>query len=143
MTGGVMLWADSTQRSADGYLTSPTYNLQSDGYALTAEEIHLGGPSPDDWFGWYNRFEIRLDVESAGSDPVFVGVGPRSQVDVYLDGVPHAAAEGCGSLSPADRWVASYVSRQAVRWADRVAAGSPSRTSQARCGASGARRRSG
>jgi hypothetical protein len=101
LTGGGMLLAHGTQRGADGYLTSPTYTLESAGYAVTAEEIHLGGPSPDDWFGW-NRFEVRLDVESVGSDRVFVGVGPRSQVEAYLDGVPHAAVTRLGLLGSGD-----------------------------------------
>jgi hypothetical protein len=83
-TGAGMLWAHGTQRAANGYLTSPAYALISEGHAVTAEEIHLGGPSPDDWFGRADRLEIRLGVEAIGSGPVFVGVGPCAR-----PGLPH------------------------------------------------------
>lgn len=100
--GGGLLAAHATQRGADGYLTSPTYVAQTEGYALTAEEIHLGGPSPDDWVPWFPRFEVRLNAEAADGGAVFVGVAPRAAVDDYLQGVAHAEVTRLGVLGPED-----------------------------------------
>jgi hypothetical protein len=102
VAGGGMLWTDGTQRGPDGYLTSPTYTLHSAGHAVTAEEIHLGGPSPDDWFPWFSRFEVRFDVASTGGAPVFVGVGSHSEVDGYLRDVRHDEAVRLGLLGAGD-----------------------------------------
>lgn len=100
--GGGLLAAHATQRGADGYLTSPTYVVETEGYAVTAEEIHLGGPSPDDWVPWFPRFEARLNAEAADGGAVFVGVAPRAAVDDYLQGVAHAEVTRLGVLGPAD-----------------------------------------
>lgn len=93
--GGGLLWADSTYRGPDGYLTSPAFQLETGGYALTAEEIHLGTPSPGDWF-WFNRFEVRFDVEAATEAPVFIGVAPRAEAETYLRDVAHAEVARLG-----------------------------------------------
>jgi hypothetical protein len=96
--GGGLLWAQS-ERTDDGYLTSPTYKLETDGSALTAEEIHLGGPTPGDWVPWFARFEVRIDVEAVDGAPVFAGFAPRRDVDGYLDGVAHAEVARLGVRS--------------------------------------------
>jgi hypothetical protein len=96
--GGGILWADSTYRGTDGYLTSPPYQLQTDGYALTAQEIHLDTPTPGDWL-WFNRFEVRFDVASTTDAPVFIGVAPRADADTYLADVAHAEVARLGIRS--------------------------------------------
>jgi hypothetical protein len=94
--GAGIWWLHATQRSPDGYLTSPTYRLETDGYALTAEEIHLGAPTRDDWVPWSGRIDVRFDVEAADAGPVFVGVAPRIEVDRYLTDVAHAEVTRLG-----------------------------------------------
>ena len=96
VAGGGMLWAHS-QRASDGYLASPTWTFETDGAAVTAEEIDLGAPTRDDWL-WFRRFEVRIDVESTTADPVFVGIAPRADVDAYLDGVPHSEIARLGGF---------------------------------------------
>jgi hypothetical protein len=77
VTGGGMLWAHSTQRAADGYLTSPTYTLHSDGScahrrgdpprrAVPGRLVRLVQPVR----GPLRRRAVGLRA------PVFVGVGP-------------------------------------------------------------------
>jgi hypothetical protein len=88
--GGAMLWAHSTQRDAEGYVTSPRYQFQTEGYALTAEQIHLGAVPRGERVPGIGRFAVRLDVESSGARPVFVGVAREADVDVYLQGVAHS-----------------------------------------------------
>ena len=45
--GGVLLWADQSQRTGDGFLLSPTGDVATDGYALTSDRIDLGTDA--DW----------------------------------------------------------------------------------------------
>jgi hypothetical protein len=87
-TGAVALGAHATQRDADGYLTTPNFELASDGYALTAEELELV-TTPGDWTGWLDRLDLRLSVTSATDAEVFVGIGPEDEVDTYLATVAH------------------------------------------------------
>jgi hypothetical protein len=47
--GAGLLWANGTQRSSDGFFTSPTAELVTDDYAITSAEIDLGS-QPGDWF---------------------------------------------------------------------------------------------
>jgi hypothetical protein len=84
--GGGLLWGYGTQRTVDGFFTSPSAELSTDGYALTSPDVDLGS-RPGDWFPSGRLATVRLDAESSGSDPVFVGIGPEADVDGYLDGV--------------------------------------------------------
>jgi len=84
-----LFWANGTQRSTDGFFTSPTTELATDSYALTSTEIDLGS-QPGDWFPSGRLATIRLDATATDALPVFVGIGPDSEVDQYLSGVAHA-----------------------------------------------------
>jgi hypothetical protein len=87
--GGVMLWADAA-RDADGYITSPTYTLAVDSYAVTGERIDLGArPGPGEWVPWIGELGVRLEVAAETEKPVFVGIGPDHAVRRYLQGVHH------------------------------------------------------
>jgi hypothetical protein len=72
---------------ADGFLTSPAFDLQTDAYAITAEELELV-QAPGDWTPWGDRLDLRVTV-NASEQPVFVGIAPRADVAAYLDGVAH------------------------------------------------------
>lgn len=98
--GGGLLWGYGTQRSDDGYFTSPPAELTTDAYALTSTEIDLGS-RPGDWFPSGRLATVRLEVESQGSGPVFVGIGPDAQVDAFLDGTEYAEVTRVGT-DPAD-----------------------------------------
>ncbi len=83
--GGAMIWAFGTERDADGFFTSPDYPLATDGYALTSTDVDLA-TSPGEWFP-DGLVDVRFDVTAGGDAPVFVGIGPSSDVAGYLDGV--------------------------------------------------------
>ena len=85
--GGSLLFA-STHRGADGFVSSPDYELTADGYAITLGAADLP-TSPDDWVPWTGRIRSRVTVTGTAGD-VFVGVGPSADVAAYLDGVAHA-----------------------------------------------------
>src|SRR6476660_4495043 len=74
--GGLLLWADRTQRE-DGYLTTPTERFTTPTYALTRTrlEVDTDGASwvlNDNWFG-----KIRIRGESPGAKMLFIGIGPE------------------------------------------------------------------
>ena len=83
VSGAAVTWAHTTQRDADGFLTSPTFKLTSSSYALVSEDIDLAS-HPGDW--WPSGIaDVRFDLEAPAS--VFVGIGSTDDVNKYLSGV--------------------------------------------------------
>jgi len=87
--GGVMLWADQTQRT-DGLLTTPERQYHTATYALATDRIGL----PDVDLGWFGRDSVlgrvRVEVVTDDTSPRFVGIGRATDVARYLDGVSYA-----------------------------------------------------
>jgi len=84
--GGALIWAHTTQRDADGFLESPTYDLETAGYALTSGDIDLGA-RPGDWWPT-DLADVRFKAEAADSAAeVFIGIGPSDSVAGYLGSV--------------------------------------------------------
>jgi hypothetical protein len=83
--GGALLWAHTTQRDADGFLESPTYDLESAGYALTGSDIDIASRPGDWWPG--DLADVRFDATADDGASVFVGIGPSDAVDGYLGDV--------------------------------------------------------
>ena len=83
--GAALVWAHTTQRDADGFLESPTYDLESAGYALTSGDVDLASRPGDWWPG--DLADVRFEVAAADGSPVFVGIGPSDDVDGYLGDV--------------------------------------------------------
>ncbi len=83
--GAVLAWAYGTQRDAEGFLTSPTYELTTTNYALVSGDVDLAS-RPGDW--WPSGVAtIKLDIARTDGGPVFVGIGPATDVAGYLSGV--------------------------------------------------------
>jgi hypothetical protein len=80
----------------DGFLTSPAFDLETEAYAVTAEELELV-EAPGDWTPWGDRLDLRVTVSSSDR-PVFVGIAPRAEVTAYLDGVAHDELQRLGLL---------------------------------------------
>ena len=88
--GGTALVAYGTGRDSDGYFTTSTQRFQTVSRALVSEEVDLGSES--DAAGPVSLGDlanVRVRAEGAGGRAVFVGIGPRSQVTAYLDGVAY------------------------------------------------------
>lgn len=88
--GGTVLWADTTQRDAAGYLTTSAHEFATAGSALASERIDLGAAGT----GWLYTpallGTVRIRVTPAHPSPaLFVGIGPTAAVDRYLAGVNH------------------------------------------------------
>ncbi|HSJ73840.1 MAG TPA: hypothetical protein VK904_05940, partial [Miltoncostaeaceae bacterium] len=83
--GGALLWAHQALRDDDGYFTSDPERLDTPLRAIVSENLDLGDiPSGDDYWA-----SLRISVERPDGAPIFVGVGPRAQVERFLAGVPH------------------------------------------------------
>jgi hypothetical protein len=91
--GAALLWADQTQRGADGWLSSPHRSFVTPTRALTAERLDLG----DVRAGWAPHLgAVRVRARADGGRPVFVGIAPQARVDAYLRGVAHAEVSNVG-----------------------------------------------
>jgi hypothetical protein len=90
LAGGCgLLWADQTQRDDDGYLSTPTERLEAGSYAIVSEPIDLV-EADTDGVDWLLSENVLGDVRVQAADgDVFVGIGPTSDVEAYLDGVEH------------------------------------------------------
>lgn len=82
-------WVVATQRDDAGYFTTSSERFETATYALTTQEVDLGSPGPDEW--WTDRADatVRLRVDGANSQDIFVGVAREADVEAYLRGVPH------------------------------------------------------
>ena len=97
--GGILLWADRTQRDDDGYLTSPRERFESNAHAIASEPIDLVSSDPDvaDWLLSDDVLgDVRLRVSG---ENVFLGVGPSDEADAYLRDVGH---DRVSDLDPPD-----------------------------------------
>jgi hypothetical protein len=107
MLAGAGLMFLHTQRDAGGYLTSPAFTLETDGYALATDEALLLEADPGtDRVPFLDRLDLRIEVER-GDGEVFVGIAPEGEIDTYLEGVAHSEVErlapGTGSrLAPVE-----------------------------------------
>jgi hypothetical protein len=89
--GGVILWADRTQRDAAGFISTPAQDFTTDSFAIVAEDIELRGADGIDWAYVSDIFdEARVRVAAAGNDAIFVGIAPADSAAGYLEGVGRA-----------------------------------------------------
>src|ERR671910_639930 len=89
--GGVLLWADRTERDDDGFLTTPTERFERDSYAIVSDNIDFfEAETGSDWILSENVLgDVRLRAADVEGEEVFVGIGPTSDVESYLAGVEH------------------------------------------------------
>ncbi len=128
--GAALTWAHTTQRDADGFLSSPSYELESEAYAIVSEDIDLAS-RPGDWWPGHIA-DVRITASSSAE--LFVGIGPTADVDVYLTGVGHDLVTDLGVSAsdvayrsvagsaptelPVDQdfWVATSSAGEALTW---------------------------
>jgi hypothetical protein len=134
LLGGLALVGlEAFVRDSDGYYTPEDEPLQTDQYAITAEQIDLGA-DPADWSPEELLGTVRIRARSNNDKPTFIGVGTQRDVETYLAGVGHAEIDDLGAdpisyevrpggapSSPADRediWVAQVdgMGEQTLEW---------------------------
>jgi hypothetical protein len=97
VAGGALLFADRTMRT-DGYVTSDTKHIGSDGYAVVSDPINLHVGAGPDWpvlRSILGDIRIRATSQTPGT-AVFLGIARTADVDRYLRGVPHATVSDFG-----------------------------------------------
>jgi hypothetical protein len=88
--GGTVLWADTTQRDAAGYLTTDAHDFATAGSALASERVDLGSAGTGWLYAPALAGTVRIRVTPMHpSHALFVGIGPSAAVDRYLAGVSH------------------------------------------------------
>ena len=89
LAGVALVSLHAFARDDDGFYKSGNEQLQSDNYAVAVDHIDLGGalagPDPTDFVD-----DFRIEAESQTGEPVFIGIGPTSQVDRYLQNVAYS-----------------------------------------------------
>ena len=102
--GGIGLGAAYALDRDDGYFSSSVEGLASPTVAITAEDLDLvTDPGSPDWVLDRLDADVRLEVTGAAAAPLFVGIGPASDVDAYLSGVAHDQVVSSTSSTPAYR----------------------------------------
>jgi hypothetical protein len=88
--GAVGLIAYGTGRDSDGFFTTDTERFATPRYALVSDEADLGAEG--DAAGSVSLGDlarVRVRAEALTGQPVFVGIGPREDVQRYLAGVAY------------------------------------------------------
>lgn len=80
-------WLYGTHRSPDGYVTGQPATVSSNGYAIVSTDVDLG--ALPQWIPSSFLRSFRVEAESDGGAPLFVGVGPSEEVGAYLTDVQH------------------------------------------------------
>lgn len=92
--GGVLMWADRTQRDTAGYLTSPSTRLVTSSYAIAATDLNVATDAP----GWHVPAgalgSVRVVATAGATNPLFIGIAPSGDVRQYLDGVAYDQLQG-------------------------------------------------
>jgi hypothetical protein len=87
--GGALLYADS-EKDADGYLTTSSERFTASTHALVTDDLDL---DIDAGLDSGDLGKLRLQAESLGEQPLFVGVARTADVERYLAGVEHTIVE--------------------------------------------------
>ena len=133
--GAGLIWANATQRDAQGYFMSPTEPFRADGVALVSSVDFAMKPGPNSWISLDPLGTVRVRAAVAQGS-TFLGIAPTSDVDRYLAGAAHSEVtsvsvlpfaanyrevSGSGSVAaPASKsfWVVSSVGpgEQRIAW---------------------------
>jgi hypothetical protein len=92
--GGVLMWANQTQRNGSGYLTTGTAQLSTSSYAIATTNLDIefsghGWAVSQDALG-----KVRITAASTSPAGIFIGVAPSAAVLRYLAGVNYAQITG-------------------------------------------------
>jgi hypothetical protein len=141
LAGGTTLAvAGGTLRNDQGFLMSPTLNLDTASYAIASEPLTIDNTAAGDFVPRSLLGDVSVRV-NGGAEDLFVGVARSADADAYLSGVEHSTltdvtgfgANGTpvyrdsgggapdvppGDVNIADTWVATATGtgQQAVTW---------------------------
>ena len=107
MLGGGFALYGEIEKDDDGYLTTEAHRFSADTRALATEnlDVDLGD---DEWVVEPGDLgNVRLEAESRDGKPLFVGIARTSDVERYLNGVPHTTVDDV-EAGPFDSFGADY-----------------------------------
>jgi hypothetical protein len=84
LAGGIAAIWGMSQRDDSGYFTSASHSLSTPSYAIVSENLDVGTDAPS-WV--FDDHFATVRIAATSSQPVFVGIGPTSDVTQYLAGV--------------------------------------------------------
>ncbi|MEV0895438.1 DUF4389 domain-containing protein [Actinoplanes sp. NPDC049802] len=91
--GGGALLALEAGKDRAGYVSSPEVRLASDTAAITAERLVITGA--DTWVRETTDFGgLTVTASAPSGRPLFIGIGPQSDVDAWLAGTGHDRLTG-------------------------------------------------
>ncbi len=93
IAGGIVASTVSAGQGPDGYLSSPAREFTTTSYALTSPPARIGTEKVPFALG---TFRLKVTPSQAGAQ-VFVGIGPKTDVDRYLSGVSISEITGVES----------------------------------------------
>jgi hypothetical protein len=86
--GGFGLGVYHSQRDPSGFFSTPTQQVGSYGFALTAPNINEQlGPRWEKWVPTRAQATVRITGSSELPAPLFIGIAPTAKVSRYLSGV--------------------------------------------------------
>jgi hypothetical protein len=85
IAGGIAALWGLGERDESGYFTTESHRLSTSSYAFATNGLDIGPDAP----GWIGDF-AGVKIEARSSQPVFLGIGPTSDVTRYLAQVPHS-----------------------------------------------------
>ena len=83
LAGGIAAIWGLSQRDESGYFTSASHPLSTPTYAIVSDNLDVGTDAPS-WT--FDDHFATVRIEATSSQPVFVGIGPTSDVTQYLSG---------------------------------------------------------
>src|SRR5215207_4547648 len=86
--GALALYGNS-QKDSDGYLSTDTHRFEAGTRALATENLDLDLGDADRFVQTNDLGDVRVQVDSRGEKPVFVGIARTSDVESYLSGVSY------------------------------------------------------
>ncbi len=98
--GGVaLIGVHGFARDDDGYYSTETEQLISDGYAVSTAELDLAGDG--NGFGVEDLgASLRVNATSTNDEPVFIGIASQDDAERYLSGVDHSVVTDFGNGGP-------------------------------------------
>jgi hypothetical protein len=104
--GGLALYGE-VEKNDDGYLTTDAHRFSADTRALATENLDADLDGGDWVVEPGDLGKVRLEAESRDGKPLFVGIARTTDVERYLNGVPHTTVHDV-EAGPFDSFDADY-----------------------------------
>jgi len=88
LAGGAAALYGQVQKDDDGYLTSEAHRFDTGTRALATDNLDIDLGAADSLADDLGR--VKIEAQSNDGKPLFVGIGRTSDVERYLNGVPHS-----------------------------------------------------